>query len=383
MSGQLIHRGKNSWLLRIEKNRDPLTKERVYRTRKFVGDRHAARAELNKILQAQSERAECERLDMTVNDYFNLWFETVAENRYRYKTVENYKGIINFDIRPMIGHIPLSNLQSRDIRRVLNAMKARGVCSNTRRRFYSVISTAFERAVAWKLLETNPVLEVKIPRHEPKKIRAMTQEEVSRFVEVTDKGRHGEYFRTALITGMRPGELAGLRWHDVDCGNLTISVQRSLAWKERFSDGWILVPTKTVRGRRQITISEELADLLGNLRKRQESVKRANVNGYKDGGFVFANRWGRPFHHRFITRVFKTALLRAGLPRTIRLYDLRHTSATLLLKAGEPVKAVSERLGHSTVELTLQTYAHVLPGMERDAANRMELLLEGRLDEDS
>src|SRR5262249_20923244 len=103
MSGQLIHRGKNSWVLRIEKNRDPMTKERVYRTRKFVGDRHAARAELNKMLQAQSERAECGCVNMTVNDYFNLWFETVAENRYRYKTVENYKVIINFDVRPVIG----------------------------------------------------------------------------------------------------------------------------------------------------------------------------------------------------------------------------------------------------------------------------------------
>ena len=383
MSGQLIHRGKNSWVLRIEKNRDPLTKERVYRTRKFVGDRHAARAELNKMLQAQSERAEFECVDMTVNDYFNLWFETVAENRYRYKTVENYKVIINFDVRPVLGHIPLSRLQSGDIQRVLNAMKARGVCSNTRRRFYSVIATAFERAVAWELLETNPVLEVKIPRHEPKKISPMTQEEVGRFVEVTDNGRHAEYFRTALITGMRPGELAGLRWHDVDIGNLTIAVQRSLTWRRPYSDGWILVPTKTTRGRRQITISKSLVDSLGNLRKRHDSVKRANVRGYKDDGFVFANRWGRPVHPRFIVRVFKTALLRAGLPTTIRLYDLRHTSATLLLKAGEPVKAVSERLGHSTVWLTLQTYAHVLPGMERDAANRMELLLEGSFDEDS
>jgi integrase len=381
MSGRLIHRGKNSWILRIEKNRDPRTKERVYRSRKFVGDRHAARAELNKMLEAQPERAKCEHVDMTVNDYFNLWFETVAENRYRYKTVENYKWIINFDVRPVIGHIPLSNLQSRDIQRVLNAMKARGVCSNTRRRLYSVISTAFERAVAWKLLETNPVLEVKMPRQEPKKIRAMTQEEIGRFVEGTDKGRHKEYFRTALVTGMRPGELAGLRWHDVDFGNLTISVQRSLAWKARFSDGWILVPTKTTRGRRQITMSKSLADSLEDLMKRQDSVKRANVNGYKDDGFVFANRCGRPVHPRFITRVFKIALLRAGLPETTRLYDLRHTNATLLLRAGEPIKAVSERLGHSTVWITLQIYAHVLPGMQRSAADKMEDLLEGNVDE--
>ena len=115
--------------------------------------------------------------------------------------------------------------------------------------------------------------------------------------------------------------------------------------------------------------------------KRQDSVKRANVNGYKDDGFVFANRWGRPVHPGFITRVFKIALLRAGLPETTRLYDLRHTNATLLLRAGEPIKAVSERLGHSTVWITLQIYAHVLPGMQRSAADKMEDLLEGNVDE--
>src|SRR5688500_11119783 len=115
-----------------------------------------------------------------------------------------------------------------------------------------------------------------MPRHEPKKIRTMTEEEIGRFVEVTEKRRHTQCCRTALVTGMRPGELEGLRWHDVDFGNLTISVQRSLAWKARFSDGWILVPTKTTRGRRQITMSKSLAGSLEDLRKRQDSVKRAN-----------------------------------------------------------------------------------------------------------
>ncbi|MDQ3917899.1 MAG: tyrosine-type recombinase/integrase [Acidobacteriota bacterium] len=107
-------------------------------------------------------------------------------------------------------------------------------------------------------------------------------------------------------------------------------------------------------------------------------MKRRAGDLYRDNGFVFANRRGRPIYPRqFIRCVFKMALVRAGLPRSIRLYDLRHTSATLLLKAGEHIKVVSERLGHANVAITLEVYVHVLPGMQEGAAERMERLLEG------
>ncbi len=375
MSGRLIHRRKNSWLLRICKGNDPLTKKRIYKTVKFEGDRATARAELDRLLRAQAEGREVTPPDMTVNEYLDLWFETVAENRYRYKTLESYKGIIAFDARTLIGHVKLSDLQPSHIQHIFSVMAARGASSNTRRRFYSVLSTAFDSAVAWGSLETNPLSQVKIPRCEAKEMRAMSQDEVGRFLALTDKGRHAEYFRTAVVTGMRPGELAGLRWGDVDFEHCAISVQRSLAWKTRFVDGWILVPPKTERGRRQITLPKSLANALAELKKRQEDVRCKTGSSYRYEGFVFANKSGRPVHPRFITRVFKVALVRASLPRTIRLYDLRHTSATLLLKAGEHIKVVSERLGHSGLWITLQIYVHVLPGMQRDAAYRMENLL--------
>lgn len=234
MAGQLIHKRKNSWLIRINKGRDPLLKKRVYKTVKFEGDRKAARAELDRLLRAGEEEPDVTPPDMTVNEYLDLWFQTVAENRYRYKTLESYKGIIAFDVQPLIGHIKLSELQSSHIQRILNAMTTRGVCSNTQRRLYSVISTALDSAVAWGSLEINPMSRLEIPRPGVKKMRALSQEEVGRFLAVTDKGRHAEYFRTAVVTGMRPGELAGLRWGDVDFEHCTISIQRSLAWKTKF-----------------------------------------------------------------------------------------------------------------------------------------------------
>lgn len=377
MPGQLIHKRKNYWVIRIQKGLDPAGKQ-IYRTVKFEGDRTGARAELDRMLRAEAEGRGVTPPDMTVDEYLDCWFEIVAANRYTYKTLEGYKAIIAYDARPLIGNFKLSELQPNHVQRIFNAMTARGVCSNTQRRLFSVISTAFNAAVAWEWLGTNPLSRLKMPPRGAKEVRALSQEETRTFLAVTDKGRHAEYFRLAVITGMRPGEIAGLRWDDIDFAHCTVSVQRSLVWKTRIIDGWILVPTKTERGRREISIPKSLIDALAGLKRRQEDVRTKAGRSYQNEGFVFANRWGRPVYPRqFVPRVFKVALVRAGLPRTIRLYDLRHTSATLLLRAGEHIKVVSERLGHSAVWITLEIYVHVLPGMQRNAATRIENLLKG------
>jgi integrase len=292
------------------------------------------------------------------------------------KTVRNFKGIVAFDVRPIVGQMKLSDLQPAHIQRIFSAMTARGVCSNTRRRLHSVISNALDCAVAWGTLEMNPMARVEIPRREVKEMRCMSQEEVKSFLEVTDRGRHAEYFRTAVVTGMRPGELAGLCWPDIDFKHGTISAQRSLVWKGKVGDGWFLVSTKTERGRREITIPDSLVNALAELKKRQDARIKLAGDRYRNHEFVFANKWGNPVHPgTFVKSVFKVALVRAALPKRIRLYDLRHTCATLLLKDGEHIKVVSERLGHSNVRMTLEIYVHVLPGMQRDAANRIESLL--------
>jgi integrase len=227
-------------------------------------------------------------------------------------------------------------------------MREKGVCSNTRRRIFSVFSGALDVAVEWGLVSQNPAAQVQIPRREKKEMRAMTREEAHRFLEVTDRGLWPEYFRTMLVTGMRPGESYALRWEDID-----------------FEHGVISIPPS-------------LVEALRGLKVKQEKVKRTAGKAYRDNGFVFANRRGRPIYPRqFIKQVFKVALVRAGLPRAIRLYDLRHTSATLLLKASEHIKVVSERLGHANASITLEVYVHVLPGMQEGAAARMESLLEG------
>ena len=375
MKGQLITKGTNSWLLRVFKGVDPVTKKRVYKATKFVGDEEHARIELNKFV-AEQQRTEETCQQIMVNEFLDRWFATVAENRYAESTQITYQYFSERDIRPVVGHIRLSDLQAVDIQRIFTAMAARGVSSNTRRKVYSVLSIALDCAVAWGILDLNPMAHLEIPRREKSEMRAMSKEEVTAFFAVTDKGPLSEYFRTAVITGMRPGEQNGLRWEDLDPAGCVICVQRSLWWKKS-GKAWTLSPPKTTKGRREITISKSLVIALMELKKRQDALRDEAGANYKDEGFIFVDKTGSPLSRGIVTRVFKGALATSGLAKNIRLYDLRHTSATLLLKAGENIKVVSERLGHANVSITLEIYAHVLPGMQRDAANRMEELLNG------
>lgn len=377
MPGQIINRGKNKWLLRVYKGKDAQTGARLYKSVTFKGDRAEARAELDRILRRQAEGHVIRSSNMTLDEHLDDWFERFASNHYAYKTLENYKGILAYDVRRLIGRVRLSELEPGHVQKVLTAMRERGVCSNTRRRLYSVLSTSLDSAVDWGTIEQNPAAQVQIPRREHREMRAMTREEVRRFLAVTDGGHWAELFRTFVVTGVRPGEGFALRWDDVDFEHNVISVQRSLIWRGRPSEGWLLVEPKTERGRRQISIPGSLAEALKRLKARQEDERRRAGSRYKNHGFVFARRNGEPpFHKTFIRSVFKVALVRAGLPRSIRLYDLRHTSATLLLKSGEHVKVVSERLGHANISITLEIYVHVLPGMQEGAATRMERLLD-------
>ena len=176
-----------------------------------------------------------------------------------------------------------------------------------------------------------------------------------------------------ITTGMRPSEALGLKWPDIDLDSGRITVNRVLS---RTGKHWKLEEPKTARSRRTVPLSVSVIKDMKEHKKKQatEKLKKAE-NEYNDQGFVFADDIGEPLSDRnIIARHFKPLLKDAKLP-DIRLYDLRHTCATLLLSAGENPKVVSERLGHANITLTLDTYSHVLPDMQQGAADKLEAML--------
>jgi integrase len=199
--------------------------------------------------------------------------------------------------------------------------------------------------------------------------------ELRHFLDVTATHRHHVLFTVAARTGMRRGEVLALRWHDIDFDRSTITIRRSLAevgWDLQFTD------VKTRTARRTINVSRQALDALRRHRDAAEKAAADSGDAFDAKGLVFAGPDGGPIHPEYVTRAFDRLVARHGMPR-IRFHDLRHTHATLLLRAGVPLKVVSERLGHASPGFTLNVYQHVLPGMQAEAAEVFERLLDAAI----
>jgi integrase len=205
-------------------------------------------------------------------------------------------------------------------------------------------------------------------------MRVLDADQARKFLAVARQTPYGALFELALTTGLRPSEYFALKWEDVDFERGSLSVVRAL--ERQPGGGWRLEETKTQSSRRVVKLLPSVLEALAAHRRAQELLRERAGKNWEEHGFVFANERGGPLDKQnLVHRHFKKILREAGLP-AIRLYDLRHTAATLALQAGVPVKVVSEMLGHRSVAITLDVYAHVLPHMQEEAAQRLAALLE-------
>lgn len=230
------------------------------------------------------------------------------------------------------------------------------------------------QAVKWRLIPQNPCEAADLPRQRKREMRVFTFEETRRFLQAAQDDRLFPVFLLAVTSGLRPSEYLALRWDDLDLKKGMLAVRRTL--EQDREDGWIPEETKRAGSRRTVKLQDTMITALLEPRDRQTFQRKAAGDRWRDHGLVFATSVGTPIHERNLVRDFKRIVDAAGLP-SIRLYDLRHTAATLALAAGVPPKVVSEMLGHASVAFTLDTYAHVLPNMQEDAARRFENALFG------
>jgi len=235
----------------------------------------------------------------------------------------------------------------------------------------------FKLAVLRKKLSGSPMVGVVLPRdaarlqREP---RAMSAEQVVRFIEAAKGKRFERLFKLAFHLGCRPGELLALTWKGLDPNEQAIRINQAIVWRR--AGDWYLKNTKTKLSRRTIALTDAMLDLLLEQKDWQAEVKIKAGKMWNDYGFIFTDSLGKPFTIWNLRDDFKVILKAAGLPTRFNPYSARHTMATLLLAGGADVKAVSERMGHANPVMTLNVYAHVLPGRQALMSEKIERLLQ-------
>jgi len=390
------------WRVRVFVGQDPETRKRTYMTRTF---------KLKKSADAEATRLE-HRKDMgaltapskePLSRYLTRWLDNVKEGRIRARTLHDYRGMVGRYIEkppegaPPIGAIRLDRLTPAAFEALYAFLwKEAKLSPRSVQYLHSVLRQALGHAVRTGALPRNPTDAVKPPRQAleggtpVKAMRAMNREQATRFLKAAAGDEYAALWHVLLLGGLRPGEAFGLTWPDADLEAGKLHVNHSLT--RRGLEGWKLVEPKTARARRVVVLPELATRALRAHRVAQAERRLLLGAEYVDHSFVFASTFGAPLDLANVYRRFKGILEAAELgtwaepetedgKRTVRgafrLYDLRHSCATFLLLAGENPKVVAERLGHSTIVLTMDTYSHVLPSMQEASADKLEAMFGG------
>ena len=311
----------------------------------------------------------------SLDQYLDFWLSVIRPN-LRERTYDDYESILRRYVRPRLGRRIVSTLEPMDIQRLVSSMQEKKLAPRTIQYMHTVISSALKYAVfPCRLLEYNPADAranyVKLPKQERKERVWLTPEAAQKFLDALDSERYGLMLEFALMTGMRPEEYMALQWSDIDLKQATVTVRRTL-YRKRKGGGWSFEETKNDKSRRRIPFPSYLVQKLIE-HKRQQNEDRLKLGpAWEDYNLVFPSEVGTPYAiwnlHR---RHFKPILKKAELP-DMRLYDLRHSFATLLLAKREQTKIISEMLGHSSVKITSDIYQHVDEPMMREATDVLE-----------
>ena len=306
----------------------------------------------------------------TVAEYLKRWLEDTVKHSVRPRTFESYSLNVR-RLEPHIGKLTLSSLSPEAVQKTYGALLEAGLAPRSVEQAHTVLHRAMRLAVQWRLIGRNPTEAVTVPRPKHDEMHTLTHEQVQMlFVSSVDDRFHALWVLLAT-TGLRMGEATGLRWEDVDLQHRRLLVRRAL--QRQRGVGLVMVEPKSERSRRTVHLASGTVTALREHRHRQLEERLQAGPLWSDQDLVFCNLMGTPVDPARINEALHRALKRAGLPR-IRVHDLRHTAATLLLGRGVHPKMVADLLGHSTIVLTLNTYSHVIPALHAEVAAHMDTL---------
>ena len=374
--GSIRKRKDGRWEGRYTAGHDPETGKAIYKN--VLG---RSQAEVKEKLKQAIE--ETQALDVTkagkytVGEWMEVWFQDYAKIKVRPSSHQTYQGYIHNHIRPNIGDIPLEKLTSLDLQKFYKKLlvqgrvdrveakgQPKGLSAKTVRNIHQILSSALKLAQEQRLILTNPAEGCALPRVEHQEMKTLTTVQLASFFREARESGVFELYYLELATGLRRGELLGLKWEDIDLERGDLRVRRQVS---RINGEVVEAPLKTKNAYRTLPLAEDTVSVLKEQRKK-----------VGNSPWVFPSPNGGPISPDSVLHMLHRVLKRAGLPK-VRFHDLRHTFATLALQNGVDVKTVSGMLGHFSAGFTLDTYAHITSAAQRQAAKTMENVLSGSI----
>jgi integrase len=311
--------------------------------------------------------------DRILDNYSDEWLSYKRAN-VSTRTYERYEQLIRIHVRPTLGKRRLQQIVPTDFTTLYSELLIKGLAANTVRHVHVAARTMMQDALRWDYVSRNVVSLAKPPKVVHTEMSILDRPEVDRLRIAADETSFRALWRIALGTALRAGELAALRWSDIDFDDHSLTVNHSL--RDLKGGAWSLDAPKSVRSRRKIGLTKSLVNELVSHRKRDNERIIASEEKHVDHGFVFARNDGRPLIVSSLKRRHLEPILRtAGLPTSTRVHDLRHTAISHALAQGAPIADVSQWAGHASVAITLALYAHALPEANKRTTETVALAL--------
>lgn len=362
-----IYKRKDRWHVQVDLP-DRGDGKRHRRAGTFRTEREAKQQEAQWI----TERAAGTGVDpsrMTVGAMLATWLETIEPN-VKPKTFVGYKHTVEHHLIPALGHRKLQGLTAVHVHDAFAAKRKANTGQRTLQLMHMRLCQALDLAVSWQLVARNVARLVETPSAPPKPHRIWSPEEQQRFLALAAKEHHHPIWHVLISTGLRRGELLGLRWSDLDLDQRHLRVEQQVVMVGTRVE---ITSVKTEKSRRRLELPPSLVALLNEHRERQRERIERMGDAWEDHDLVFCTGLGRPLAPRNVARAFQALCQRAEVPE-ITLHEGRHTHTSTLIAAGVPIGVVSQRLGHSKVSTTMDIYAHILPSMQEAATAEIERL---------
>jgi len=391
--GHIRQQSRGSWELKFDLGRDPLTGKRITKYATFRGTKRKAQDELTRLLAHRNEGSYVDPTKMTLAAYLHHWLAADIDRRVARRTAARHRGIVEKNIIPRLGHVPMRKLTAVHIeafeaelqregwvKRRRQPEKAggepgpaekRGLSAQTVQHVHRTLSQALSHAVRLGVLIKNPAAQVKPPRPVQREIKILGKDEIGSVLLAAKGTPLYMPVLVAVTTGLRRGELLGLRWSDLDFKVGTLTVNQSL---ERINGKIAFKGPKTKTSRRSITLPAVTVHALQEYRAAQAEERLKLGLGRDPRGLVFTRADAEPRDADSLTKAF-ARLVAATKVTPITFHGLRHTHISHLLMDGVHLKVVSERAGHANVNITLSVYAAYIPSMQADAALRVDAWL--------